>query len=211
MSTDDLNIFMMCDKLNASALSEMPSGFAVRHPRESELDVWKRMPFDDGETADQYSGYMTEYFDRVYSPKGDLFYKTCVFVVDENDMPIGTGFTWKLYERFTTVHWFKTIKAYENKGIGRALISIVMRKLQTGEYPVYLHTQVGSYRAIKLYSDFGFKLLTDSDVGLRHNDFRVGLPVLMNLMPQADFKNLRFGKASQDFLDCVASQTTNDF
>ena len=211
MSIDDLNIFMMCDKLNTSALSEMPLGFTARHPRKDELDVWKRMPFDDEEAANQYFDYMTEYFDRVYSPKGNLFYKTCLFVVDDNDAPVCTGFTWKLYDRFTTVHWFKTIKAYENKGIGRALISIVMGKLSADEYPVYLHTQVGSYRAIKLYSDFGFKLLTDSEVGLRHNDFRVGLPVLMNRMPPIDFNNLRFGKAMQDFLDCVASQATSDF
>ena len=211
MSIDDLNIFMMCDRLNTSALSEMPTGFTVRHPREDELGIWKRMRFDDEESANQYFDYMTEFFDRVYSPKGNLFFKTCLFVVDKNDTPVGTGFAWRLYDRFTTLHWFKTIKEYENKGIGRALLSIVMSELSAEAYPVYLHTQVGSYRAIKLYSDFGFKILTDRDIGLRHNDFRAGLPLLMDRMPPMDFKNLKFGKAGHDLLDCVASQKTSDF
>jgi hypothetical protein len=43
----DLNLFMMCSALNAEALRELPPGFHVRTCRKSELDLWKRFPFDD--------------------------------------------------------------------------------------------------------------------------------------------------------------------
>ena len=53
------------------------------------------------------------------------------------------------------------LNEYEGKGIGRALLSYVMQSLPQNEYPVFLHTHPASFRAIKLYSDMGFKLLTD--------------------------------------------------
>jgi ribosomal protein S18 acetylase RimI-like enzyme len=201
---------MMCDEPNRSALSELPEGYSLRLIRADELAFWKRMPFDDKETPEHLT-FMDEYFERVYAPKGDLFYKTCLFTVNNADKPVGTFFAWKLYGKFTTLHWFKVLPSYENRGIGRALLSAVMKPLSPEDYPVYLHTQVGSFRAIKLYSDFGFKLLKDERIGHRQNDFEQCLPILERLMPPKDFANLRFGFANQDFLEAVANHETNDF
>ena len=77
---EDVNIFMMCMRLNRSALTDLPAGYHFRRIREDELGIWKRMPFDDERTADEYKGYMTEWFDRVYSPKKELFFERCIFV-----------------------------------------------------------------------------------------------------------------------------------
>jgi GNAT superfamily N-acetyltransferase len=91
---------------------------------------------------------MTAFFDGVYAKKGDLFYETCLFVCDANDRPIATCFAWKAYDRITTIHWLKVAKEYEGIGSGRALLSIVMQGLSEDEYPVFPHTQPGSFRAI---------------------------------------------------------------
>ncbi len=69
----DKNLFMMC-KLNTSAFAELPDGYHVRTCRRNELDIWKKMPFDDEKTAEQYSDYMTKYFNDVYASKEDLFF-----------------------------------------------------------------------------------------------------------------------------------------
>ena len=37
----DLNIFMMCEKLNEDALREIPEGYHIRNIRKDELDIWK--------------------------------------------------------------------------------------------------------------------------------------------------------------------------
>ena len=45
----DLNIFMMCEKLNENALKEIPNGFHIRTCRKDELQIWKEFPFDNEE------------------------------------------------------------------------------------------------------------------------------------------------------------------
>lgn len=40
----DLNIFMMCEKLNNNALSELPEGFHIRTCKPEELKYGKNFP-----------------------------------------------------------------------------------------------------------------------------------------------------------------------
>ena len=49
-------------------------------------------------------------------------------------------------------------------------------------YPVYLHTQPSSFRAIHLYTAFGFSLLCDPAVGHRENHLTECLPYLEYFM-----------------------------
>jgi ribosomal protein S18 acetylase RimI-like enzyme len=209
----DLNIFMMCEKPDRAAFSPMPEGYHVRHVWESEIGFWKLMPLDGWDDADRqgFLRYMEDCFERMYAPKGDLFYRTCLVVADESDHPVGTCFTWKMYDRFTTMHWLKVLGKHEGRGIGRALLSTVMGKLAEDDYPVYLHTQTGSFRAIHLYGEFGFKILRDPVVGNRGNDIDRGLPILEKLMPDGHYRKLQFCNAPQDFLEAVADHGTDDF
>jgi hypothetical protein len=39
----DKNLFMMCERLNSNAISDMPIGFHVRTCQKNELDIWKAM------------------------------------------------------------------------------------------------------------------------------------------------------------------------
>ena len=208
---DDLNLFMMCEKLNNEALSELPPEYHVRNCRKNELEIWKAIHFDDPEQAKEYSGFMDQYFTDVYGKKEELFFRKCLFVCDVDDIPIATCFAWKAYDKITTLHWFKVVKRHEGKGIGRALLSIVMKELKEEDYPVFLHTQPGSYRAIKLYSDFGFSLLTDDEIGFRKNHFKQCLPILKTYMLHDAFGKLTTAKAPQFFLEAVKSSTINQF
>ena len=92
-----------------------------------------------------------------------------------------------------------------------ALISHVMKGVDAREFPVFLHTQLGSYRAIKLYSDFGFALLTDDIIGLRENHLQRCLPILQEYMPHKDFEKLSFAKAPKFFLEAVSKSQDNRF
>ena len=209
----DKNLFMMCKYLNTGAVSDLPDGYHVRTCSRHDLDIWKAMPFDDEKTAAEYKNYMSRFFDEVYGNKEDLFFRRCQFICDcdKNDAPVGTCFAWRAYDKITTIHWFKVLKRCEGAGIGRALLSVIMRGLSEDEYPVFLHTQPSSFRAIKLYSDFGFVFLTDPVIGYRQNDLYECLPVLQKSMFKKDFDNLRFGSAPEIFLDAVKLSVINQF
>src|SRR5699024_5149220 len=129
----------------------------------------------------------------------------------KDDKPIGTCFVWKSYNTIYTLHWFKVLKEYEGRGIGRALLSIVMKSLSKDEYPIFLHTHPSSYRAIKLYSDFGFCLLSDPLIGSRKNDLEECLPILEKYMTRSDFNKLKIIKAPQFFMNAVSSANKSEF
>lgn len=207
----DKNIFMMCKTLNRTALTPLPDGFHIRNCRKDELDIWMAMPFDRPAEAIAYKKFMEDFFATTYGRREELFYKKTLFVCNPSDQPIATCLLWKAYQEFNTIHWLKVIKEYEGLGIGRALLSIILKDLTTEEFPIYLHTQPGSYRAIKLYSDFGFELLSDSSIGNRENDLEECLPLLQAYMPQKDFEQLSIGKAPAYFLNKLKTFNTLEF
>lgn len=154
---------------------------------------------------------MTEFFRTVYAPSGERFFSRCLFVRDPRNVPVGTAFLWPAYGRITTLHWFKVKPAYENNGIGRAILSQLLSEASPSDFPVYLHTQPASYRAIKLYTDFGFRLITDDIVGDRHNHLRESLPILKEYLTDSAYANLTFSRAPAAFLQAAASSPISAF
>lgn len=207
----DKNIFMFCNSVSENAFRSLPEGYILRNCHRNELDIWKRIHFDSEREIKENIDYMHYYYDSVYRPKEDVFYKKVYFVCDKSDKPIATAFIWKANNEFNTIHWFKVTKKYEGKGIGRALMTELFKSLSAEDYPVYLHTQPGSFRAIKLYSDFGFSLITDSIVGLRKNDLNESLDFLKENMGALHFQALRKSAAPKYFLDRLKKFKTNDF
>ncbi|MGL4622857.1 MAG: GNAT family N-acetyltransferase [Chroococcidiopsis sp.] len=207
----DKNLFMMCEALNRNALTKLSANYSVRSCRPDELSIWKAMPFDDTDLAKSYEGFMSDYFATTYGGKEELFFAETLFVCDRQDKPVATCLGWKAYNEFNTIQWFKVLKEYEGQGIGRALLSIIMQKLKMHDYPVYLHTQPSSFRAIKLYSDFGFLLLSGDNLGIRKNDLDKCLPILEKFMPKEYFQNLIINSAPREFEDMVNKYDTNQF
>lgn len=207
----DLNIFMMCDRLNENALSDLPNGYHIRNCRPDELELWMEFPFDNEEDKINYKDFMKNYYNNVYKKQEDEFYKRCLFICDENDKPITTCFIWKAYGRINTMHWFKTLKEYENKGLGRPLLSYIMKPLNDNDYPIYLHTQPGSFRAIGLYSDFGFKIVTNKTIGYKNNDYEECLPILKEFMRKDKFDKLEFVLAPKEFDESAKTSKIDEF
>ncbi len=207
----DRNLFMMCEKLHREALSELPEGYHIRTCREEELDLWKGFPFDTEPAKRQYFSYMSEYFDNVYGSRAAEFFEKCLFVCDAGDRPAATGFLWRAYREINTIHWFKTLKEQEGKGLGRALLSHILSPLGEEEYPVFLHTQPSSFRAIGLYSSFGFKIVTNPNVGYRENHYRECLPILREFMTPDSFARLEFATAPDLLQKAALSSRINQF
>jgi GNAT superfamily N-acetyltransferase len=197
------NIFMQCDVPNTDAFRKLPDGYSFRLCKRYELDVWKRILVHE-----QYIDSVTAYYDRVYAPFEDEFFRRCLFVCDVNDTPVASTFIWRSYGLINTVGWFGVMPKHEGKGLGRALISEVLRG---ADFPVYLHTQPTSARAIKLYSDFGFKLITGFIPGNRNNDLEDSLPYLKKILPDKDYAALQYTTANPELITAIQSNELAEF
>lgn len=207
----DHNIFMMCPQINLHALSKLPAGFYFRNCREDELELWKAFPFDSDTVPGQYQEYMNQFVKDTYRGKMDTFFHNTLFVCNREGRPVSTCSHWKAYGKINTIHWFKTLKAYEGRGIGRAILSAIMKQFDAHDYPIYLHTQPGSFRAIKLYSDFGFHLLRGGKLGTRINELEKCLPILKEFMPKKDFDGLKISDTSNELVKLLENKTTIQF
>ena len=197
------NLFMQCDAPDPNAFRPLPQGFAARLCRRDELIIWKNM-WAQG----KYMDFVNYYYDAVYAPREDEFFSRCIFAVDENDMPVATAGVWLAYGKINTVLWFYVLPEYEGCGIGRGLFSEIMKK---AEFPVYVHTHPLASRAIKLYSDFGFRLITDPVIGYRENNLQDSLPYLKKVLPQKDFEKLRKTNANSALLEAALLNELAEF
>lgn len=207
----DLNVFMMCRQVREEAFAELPSGYHFRSCREDEVDWLKRAPFDDPVEAVEYENFMNEWFETVYAGQLDQFRAQTILVCGTDDRPVATCSWWKAYGQINTIHWLKTLPEFEGKGLGRALLSEIFRRIPEEGLPVYLHTQPGSYRAIKLYSDFGFQLLTNPVIGNRTNDLQATMRWLEKYMRPRDFQNLKTCLMPTEIQDELAKYKTIEF
>jgi ribosomal protein S18 acetylase RimI-like enzyme len=206
---DEKNIFMCCEKINKKALTQIPDGYIIRTLYKTELETWKSLPFDNNYTG-IYKKFMDDYYNRVYKIRENEFYNKCIVVCDKNNEVIGTCFLWKLYE-INTLHWLKVKKEYEGKGIGRALISKATENINKDDFPVFLHTQPESYRAIKLYSDFGFKIITNKKIGNRINNINECITILKEKMPKEYYRNIKYKRISKKYQKIIEEKNINDF
>ena len=186
------NLFMQCDKPNPAAFCPLPEGFSVRLCRRDELELWKEM-WAQG----KYMDFVNHYYNKVYAPREDEFFNRCTFAVDENDQPTATSGIWRSYGKINTVLGLFMLPEYAGRRIGRGLFSEVMK---TAEYPVYVHTHPIADKAIRLYLDFGFKLITDPVVGYRENNLQESLPYLKEVLPENTYANLHIIAANPTLL-----------
>jgi len=203
VGANENNLFLQCDTPNMDAFRSMPKGFTTRLCRPDELEKWK-----DIWAAGKYMDFVNWYYDEVYAPHGDEFFRRCTFAVDKNDTPVATSGIWRSYGKINTVLLFHVLPEYEGLGIGRGLFSEV---LKNAEFPVYAHTHPIANRAVKLYSDFGFKLITDSVVGYRENNLQESLPYRKETLTQKDFENLQTTKANSALLEAALLRELAEF
>ena len=200
----DIDIFMVCRKIKTMAFKNLSDEYYVRNLQKTELELWKKLPFYEYEYTQKDNENMTKWFKLLYSKNEELFYKKCSVVCNKNGEIIGSCFLWKSYDnQINSVHWLKIVPQYENKGIGRALLTILFKDVVKKDMPIYLHTQVGSFRAIKLYSDFGFKILSDKKIWKINNDINLIKELLKKYIPKEYLKNIKYSKAPKDFLKII--------
>lgn len=203
----DKNLFMMCPERRPDTFAPFPDGFSVRRMKASDLPAWMAMPFDNPREAETYHPYMEEYVARVYGQDFERFFRQTT-VVEQDGRMVGVCTRWKAYGKIETVQWLKVQPECEGIGLGRALMSWL---LEHAEFPVYLHTQPESFRAVGLYADMGFLLLEGEAFGGRVNHVEQSMPYLKEHMTPQAFRRLTTVEAPASFSQVMAKVQTDDF
>lgn len=104
-------------------------------------------------------------FMREFSGDLEMLKSRMIFVIAENGDCVGTACLWwgsHLGDKIPRVHWMCVHPAHQNKGISKALLTRFFdlhNELGLGPY-IYLVTQTWSYKAINVYTEFGFNPYT---------------------------------------------------
>jgi len=197
------NLFMQCDEPNVSAFCSLPEGFSARPCRQNELGLWKEM-WAQG----KYLDFVNYYYKKVYAPQKGEFFRRTMFAVNENDKPVATAGIWCSYGKINTVMFFHVLPEYQGQGIGRGLFSEILKHTT---FPVYVHTHPIATRAIRLYSEFGFKFVSDSVVGYWENNLQEGLAYLKEVLSEKDFEQLQTTTANPSSLEATLLSELAEF
>ena len=173
----------------------LPDGFSFRLFEAGDEAHWARieasvLEFDSIDDAKSY-------FEMSYLPFKEDLKTRCVFVLNNDGLPIATANSWFADSELgyqACLHWVAVCPEYQGLGIGKAITQQALlnfQQLEPGK-PVWLHTQTWSHVAIRLYHRLGFNLMkneklannnTESGIAeIYPNDFDEAVSVLRKVV-----------------------------
>lgn len=190
------SIIMRCDRIDKSAYAKPDSGVEIVFFKPGmELD-WAEVQKGAGEFADCTEAEVISYFTKRFGVLRKELEQRCIFLKEkETENYIGTCIAWfepKREETVPVLHWLAVKDAYANCGYGRVLVTEAMNIFETLDsgQKIYLHTQPCSYKAIKLYNDFGFCMTETDTYGTAVNEYTEAMPILEKYMTDESYKKL---------------------
>ena len=186
------NIIMKCEKPHA-ATPVLPEGFRFHMYRDGDEKDWAWLEYEIGDFSS--TAEAEQYFLSSYRGHSRLdIRERCVFVLDECGRFVGSCIAWKDIRRSAPVaslHWLVTAPGHQGRGIGKALCQRVMQIFSAhGEFPVYLHTQPWSWKAVLLYAGQGFRLQRTDTFSHYENQFDQAREVLKDILTAEQYRCL---------------------
>lgn len=187
---------MRCDRTDKSAYVETDSGVEIVFFKQGMESVWAEVQKGAGEFADCTEEEIVSYFTKRFGTAKEELERRCIFLKEtKTGAYIGTCIAWfepKGEEIVPVLHWLAVKDAYANRGYARVLVTLVMNifeQLHSGQ-KIYLHTQPCSYKAIKLYNDFGFCMTKNDSYGTAVNEYTEAMPILEKYMTAESYLKL---------------------
>lgn len=190
------SIIMRCDHINENACLELASDIEIIFYKAGMETVWAKVQKSAGEFAGKSHLEVQELFMERYGREQMELMKRCIFLKRKNsNRYIGTCMAWYGYkgeEKISRLHWLAIDSAYTGRGYARMLITqILLLFARLGEDErIYLHTQPCSYRAIKLYNDFGFCMAREDTYGTAVNEYKEAMEILRKCMTAESYQKL---------------------
>ena len=145
-------IIMTIDNLENIPYYKLPEGYSFRYFQKGDEYIWSEIEFLAGEFKTKQDALNR--FKKEFNEKTELLEKRCIFLLNEQNQPIGTVMAWENGR----IHWVAIIPSYQGKGLSKPLLSKALYVLKKHYDNAYLTTQSSNHRAIGLYRKFGFEI-----------------------------------------------------
>ena len=174
---DRIRVFMTRENLADIPVLAVPDGFSIRTYRVGEESRWACVEASAGEfgsIVDARRHFLTEFGENLNDMEN-----RCQFLVrrsasaDGSDGTlVGTATAWygapettDIQTRRGRLHWVGIVPEFQGKGLAKPLVAHTLRVMARYHDRAYLTTQTTSYRAVKIYLDFGFRPAFVTDQG----------------------------------------------
>ena len=176
---------------------ELPDGFSIVPYQNGYEKEWAKLEyaigdFDTLEAAEKY-------FVETYLQNSELL-PNILFLLNGEHEIVGSCIAWHdmRYENsVSSLHWLVVQEQYQRFGLGRALATAVMNiYAERRAFPVYIHTQPWSWKAVLLYLSLGFRLQKTDTFSHYVNEYGKALAELRKIVSENQYELLM--RSSED-------------
>ena len=184
------NTIMKCADYSPGRV-ELPDGFSIVPYQRGYEKEWARLEyaigdFDSPEAAEKY-------FAETYLQNPALF-PNILFLSDRDRGIVGSCIAWqdrRGENSVSSLHWLVVQEQDQGIGLGRALCTAVMNiYAEHRAFPVYIHTQPWSWKAILLYCSLGFRLQKTDTFSHYVNEYGKAMAELRKIVPEEQYELL---------------------
>ena len=171
---------------------ELPEGFSIVSYRPGYEKEWARLEcaIGDFDSALEAEQYFVETYLRVPEMLPNI-----LFALDTDNAVVGSCIAWhdkRGSDTVSSLHWLVVDEQYQRIGLGRAIsVSVMNIYAEQDAFPVYIHTQPWSWKAILLYLSLGFKLQKTDTFSHYENEYDKALNELAKIVTADKFALLQ--------------------
>ena len=167
---------------------ELPDGFSIVSYQDGYEKDWAKLEYAIGDFGSVQEA--EDYFTDAYLRNHEMFSRI-LFVQNRNKEIVGSCIAWQDMRGESSVsslHWLVVEEQYQGIGLGRALCAAVMNIFaECNAFPVYIHTQPWSWKAILLYLSMGFELQKTDTFSHYENEYEKAITELGKIMTKEQY------------------------
>lgn len=182
------NTILRCDSYKYREVI-LPDKFSIVPYEKGYEKAWADLEYSAGDFDSLEEA--ENYFVQSYMQDCDALLKNVRFLLNENGMVIGSCIAWydiRQNSFVSSLHWLIVDEQYQGMGLGKALCCDAMNIFgEQGLFPVYIHIQPWSWKAILLYLSLGFKLQKTDTFSNYTNEYVQAMDTLKPIVHEEQF------------------------
>ena len=186
------NTILRCDAYQRHNIT-LPLGYSFSPYRAGYEKEWAKLEYDIGDFNSLEDA--ENYFKRAYMQDMPFLSESAVFLLNRDERVIGSCIAWrdgKDNSAFvSSLHWLIVGEEYQGKGLGKLLCCQTMNIFAArNKFPVYIHTQPWSWKAILLYLSLGFRLQKNDSFSNYNNQYHEAMMALKAILSEKQYAML---------------------
>ena len=155
---------MECASFGCVRHYPLPSGYSLRLMQPGEADIWAAIEHAAGEFGDTATA--RDHFREEFEPHPEEIARRC-FLLTHDEEPVGTATAWysldPKWPEWGRLHWVGIVPSHQGRGLSRPLVEAAVYRLDELHGRAFLTSQTTSWKAIRVYLDFGFRPDMEAD------------------------------------------------